>query len=445
MKKIVVVVIVLALASLACGLQKVTPTPVPPPTAASLPTKAPLPTTAPLPTQAPAPTLPPSPNLPSQSTRTLLFEDDFSNPSNLWSMNSSEDYRREFRDGGLLMGIRPTQRDAWTGLNFNIHEDVQIEVDAVKTAGSIVSDFGVVCGMQNSDNFFALTAGPDGYVEIFKYVDGKHTEILTLHDQPALVDGPNHLKATCQGSTLTLEANGQHVATATDTSLKPGKAGVIIGTFDEGGVNYVFDNFKIYGLGTQGSSVVPPAPADTFTGGGELLFSDDFSNKNSGWDVYKNTGYTNDGSYRILIENEDWEAFGNPYRDFPDGIVAEVDATVVQGHAANGFGIICGYQNVDDFFALLVGTHGFAEIIRYTDDGRNVLKEAWNVPTNPNVNHVSVSCGNNNLVLYVNGVEALRTTHSALTGGDVGLIAGSFATTPVEVHFDNFEVRRLAQ
>ncbi len=136
----------------------------------------------------------------------------------------------------------------------------------------------------------------------------------------------------------------------------------------------VFDNFKIYGLGTQGSSAVPPAPAEA--AGGELLFSDDFSNKNSGWDVYKNTGYTNDGSYRILIENQDWEAFGNPYRDFPDGIVAEVDATVVQGHAANGFGIICGYQNVDDFFALLVGTHGFAEIIRYTDDGRNVLKRS---------------------------------------------------------------------
>ena len=58
---------------------------------------------------------------------------------------------------------------------------------------------------------------------------------------------------------------------------------------------------------------------------------------------------------------------------------------------------------------MLVGTQGYAEIVR-TADGREMLIDARGIATNPASNRVRATCGQNELVLYVNGVEALRTT-----------------------------------
>lgn len=440
MKKITLIVVVLALVTLACGLQRVTPTPVPPNTQPPAATDMPV-----LPTQAPAatdlPILPTTPSLPSLPPQGdgILYQDDFSTSNSNWQLQNDADFLRELRDGALVLGIVPTMTDAWTSLNTETPGDVQIDVDVTKLSGPDKSDFGVMCGLQDRNNFFALTAGPNGLVEIFKYVDGTHTEVMSLDYHPAVLpSGTNHISAVCQGSTLRLAVNGQEVATATDTSLKPGGSGLIIGTFEEGNVNYAFDNLVIRSYsGTSISS----QPA------GELLYTENFDSTQNGWDDYTTessaAGTLNQGVYRILVNNTEWEAFGNPYRSFDDGVDVSIDAAVVQGQAENGFGVICGYQDIDNFFALLVGTQGYAEIVRYTADGREMLIDARGIATNPASNRVRATCGQNELVLYVNGVEALRTTHADLRGGDVGLIAGSFGVTPVEVHFDNLEVRRI--
>ena len=79
MKKITLIVVVLALVTLACGLQRVTPTPVPPNTQPPAATDMPV-----LPTQAPAatdlPILPTTPSLPSLPPQGdgILYQDDFS-------------------------------------------------------------------------------------------------------------------------------------------------------------------------------------------------------------------------------------------------------------------------------------------------------------------------------------------------------------------------------
>jgi hypothetical protein len=56
---------------------------------------------------------------------------------------------------------------------------------------------------------------------------------------------PNKLRADCVGSTLTLYANGQMLATVTDTSFTTGDVGLLVGTFDEPNVSVQFDNFVV--------------------------------------------------------------------------------------------------------------------------------------------------------------------------------------------------------
>ena len=55
-------------------------------------------------------------------------------------------------------------------------------------------------------------------------------------------------------------------------------------------------------------------------------------------------------------------------------------------------------------------------------------------------NHVRADCIGNSLTLYVNGKKAASATDSTLTGGDVGLIAGTYSTPGTDILFDNFMV-----
>ena len=54
------------------------------------------------------------------------------------------------------------------------------------------------------------------------------------------------------------------------------------------------------------------------------------------------------------------------------------------------------------------------------------------------VNHLRADCIGDTLTFYVNGFQVAQTQDSSLVSGDVGMLAGTFNTTGVDVVFDNF-------
>jgi hypothetical protein len=55
----------------------------------------------------------------------------------------------------------------------------------------------------------------------------------------------NHLRAACVGQELTLSVNGVLVAQVSDENLAEGDVGLMAGSYVEGGVEVLFDNFKV--------------------------------------------------------------------------------------------------------------------------------------------------------------------------------------------------------
>ena len=79
---------------------------------------------------------------------------------------------------------------------------------------------------------------------------------------------------------------------------------------------------------------------------GEVLFQDDFSNPDSGWDQMMGfdgeTNYKSNEVYRIFVNEVGRDIWANPGLNFKDARI-EVDATKVDGPDKNDFGIICRY------------------------------------------------------------------------------------------------------
>lgn len=180
---------------------------------------------------------------------TLLFDDDFSNTSSGWDRYIDESGITDYLDGTYQIKVLDTNWYSWAnpGKTFS---DVRVEVDAWKAEGPD-GDQGIICRYQDTQNFYLLGITTDGYYGITKIVDGEDTllgsEYLEFSDLIDTTPGAvNHLRADCIGNSLTLYVNGEILADVTDDSLGGGDVGLVGGTYDEGGTDMRFDNFKVY-------------------------------------------------------------------------------------------------------------------------------------------------------------------------------------------------------
>jgi hypothetical protein len=92
-----------------------------------------------------------------------------------------------------------------------------------------------------------------------------------------------------------------------------------------------------------------------------VLFQDDFSQTSSGWDRYTGddaiTDYNN-GVYRMWVNSDNTDIWANPGLNFQD-VRVEVKATKIAGPDDNDFGVICRYQDVENFYFMIVSSDGY--------------------------------------------------------------------------------------
>ena len=55
----------------------------------------------------------------------------------------------------------------------------------------------------------------------------------------------NHLRADCLGNTLSFYVNDIQIALTDDADFTEGDVGLLAGTFGEGGLDLLFDNFVV--------------------------------------------------------------------------------------------------------------------------------------------------------------------------------------------------------
>lgn len=179
----------------------------------------------------------------------ILFRDDFSDPESGWDRIQDADGINDYHEGGYRIRINKLNTYFWSnpGLNFT---DVIIEVDATKYGGPDMNDMGVICRYVNSQNFYFFTVSSDGYYGISKLVNGEESLIgmqeLQFNEMVIKTgNATNHLQVACIGDNLTLSVNGQTLADVKDSSFQSGDVGLIAGTYDQTGVDILFDNFVV--------------------------------------------------------------------------------------------------------------------------------------------------------------------------------------------------------
>lgn len=190
--------------------------------------------------------------------------------------------------------------------------------------------------------------------------------------------------------------------------------------------------------------------APELTKPGDILFLDDFSDPPSGWGIWTRDGasvdYHEEG-LRIQVSEPQYDFWSVAGLNFEDAII-EVDATTLDGPDDNDFGIICRYQDKDNFYMLVVSSDGYYGIAKMRG-GQYSMIGAQQLQYNRGAiaggrarNHLRADCVGPKLRLYVNGQKLMEAEDEDFRAGDVGVITGTYNVQGVDILFDNFVVKK---
>lgn len=196
---------------------------------------------------------------------------------------------------------------------------------------------------------------------------------------------------------------------------------------------------------------------ESMAGEGTLLFSDDFSDPDSGWYSDGAEGaqmeYV-DGGYRITINAASsgaWAYSGQIFANARSEVLAQKHAGPED---SNWFGLLCRVEANDglpSFYAFIVSSDGYYGIGKRVSGGSLELLNAGEMQFSNAIiqggaaNLIAADCAGERLVLYVNGVKLAEVSDSDLDVGQVGLIVGTFAEPGASIFFDDFAVYAVEQ
>ena len=182
-------------------------------------------------------------------TPSLLFSDDFSDPSSGWPISNEPDYIDDYYNGVYRMVENQENTTSWAYPDDYSFTDVSIYVDATKNGGPDENDMGVICRFQDDDHFYFGLITSDGYYGIIKMTLGEFSvlgaEYLEYSDLINQGSATNHIRLDCIGDVLTLYANGNQLNLQTDAEYTHGNVGLIIGTYETPGTDILYDNFTV--------------------------------------------------------------------------------------------------------------------------------------------------------------------------------------------------------
>lgn len=195
-----------------------------------------------------------------------------------------------------------------------------------------------------------------------------------------------------------------------------------------------------------------PTPLTPQLPTGKRILHDDFHDESLGWDKAEDveglTGYA-DNKYKIDVKANYAILWATPKSGFeiPVDVIIGVTAHST-GNKENYFGLICRYQDVDNFYFLVISADGYYGIGKVVKGEHSLINRSEMPPTEAFDGNQEVSlraeCTGDRLALFANGKLLDEQNDTAFKAGYVGLLAASY-TQEVTVLFDDFDVYEIAK
>jgi S1-C subfamily serine protease len=174
----------------------------------------------------------------------ILYQDNFSDPSSGWDDYSDQDGSVGYGNGEYQITVDTTKMLIWS-ISGNSFSDTVAEatININKPTGE--GDFGFICRYKDDNNFYALEISEDGYVSIWKRINGEIVTLVDWLDVGVQTDSSLNITGSCIEDQLSFGINGNELTSVTDSDLTNGDIGLIAGTWEKSNLAVTFDNLII--------------------------------------------------------------------------------------------------------------------------------------------------------------------------------------------------------
>jgi hypothetical protein len=194
--------------------------------------------------------LPSIPGLPGSDGS--LFKDNFEGLKT-WGTGTDSDGAVEYQNGGLRFQVFRARYFIWSGPSDEKYSNIRIEVTAKNNSADPNAAFGIICNQGVvEDNMYYVAVTANGQYAIAKGAVAQEDLFLTNNDQWADSDlipkgaDSYRLGAECGNGTLTLFVNEQQIDSVQDSSYTTGTVALFTWSDEEeNGADVTFDDFII--------------------------------------------------------------------------------------------------------------------------------------------------------------------------------------------------------
>lgn len=189
----------------------------------------------------------------------------------------------------------------------------------------------------------------------------------------------------------------------------------------------------------------PPPQQEQPDPGGDIILLEEFNDNSNNWylDEYNEAAVAISGGHLVMdVYTENTYVYSELMQNNYESIIIGVDIDIINPAYDGDIGLICGYQDENNFTALEITEDGFYTIWAYSNSQYNALIE-WTksdiIPENGPYT-LSAYCGPDRLAFGVNGTLLVESNNPDYRAGYVGLIAGTYENPNISVGFDNFMI-----
>jgi hypothetical protein len=153
--------------------------------------------------------------------------------------------------------------------------------------------------------------------------------------------------------------------------------------------------------------------------------------------------YIGDGAYHIVTVEPNHLVVGVSERLSLDSFSLEVDAVQVSGDDDNEYGLICAYQDDDNYYELGISGDGFVGFFAKEDGNWSSISDFASsdaVHQGNALNHLRLEVDEGSFSFYVNGRLVLQESDYRFGEGLIGFGCGSFLEPGLHCSFDDLRV-----
>jgi hypothetical protein len=284
--------------------------------------------------------------------------------------------------------------------------------------------FGLTFNWVNEKNFYTFVIQPSA--QSFSLWEFKNGWTLLQHGTSTAIrteKAVNRLKVIQGEGQISAYVNGQKVAGGKGSLPAGGKTGLEIWSMGSAPVVAHFDNFRVY----------------------NQIFLDDFSQL-TGWELLpagKIEHRLVGGNYVLQVNNVDTSARSlAPLETTGSRFTFSVEARSPSG-AGMSYGLTFDWQDSKNFYTLIINPQTSSFTLWKFANGWQKLVEGQSPAIQPaaQTNLLQVKRLDWEIQVLCNGTVLKTLTEGAFMGGRVGLEVWSGSQVPLEVQFDNFELK----